>query len=77
MAIDKNTDIGKIAEDNGYGFWVENGDIQSFNNFVSLLCRNKQLNEQMGQKGYDFLKKNYTTQLTYRIIMTHFDDENV
>jgi len=35
-ATDKNTDIGRIAEDNGYGLWTLNGDLLQMNKHISF-----------------------------------------
>ena len=74
MAIDKNTDIGKIAERNGYGFWTENGNLEEFNSLLDKFCSDKKLITQMGEKGYAFLKNNYTVEKSYQIIMNHFEN---
>lgn len=77
MATDVNTDVGIIAEDNGYGFWCENGDLNQFNLFLDKLTSDNYLRTQMGEKGYKFLEENYTVEKSYEIIMSHFDDNNV
>lgn len=77
MATDINTDIGSIAEENGYGLWCENGDLNQFNLLLDKLTSDKNLRIQMGEKGYKFLEDNYTAEKSYEIIMRHFDDDNV
>ena len=72
MATDTNTDIGKIAEENGYGLWTESGNIDKFNILLSTLIESPYLRTNMGQKGYNFLLKNYTIKVSYNIIMSHF-----
>ncbi len=72
MAIDRNTDVGKIAEENGYGLWSESGDLNAFNKNLNHLVSNKELRLKMGEKGYQYLIKNYTVDNSYRIIMSHF-----
>lgn len=72
MATDLNTDIGTIAEENGYGFWCENGDLETFNSFVDKLASDSSLRAEMGEQGYKFLKENYTVEHSYDIIMKHF-----
>jgi len=74
MATDTNTDIGKIAEQNGYGFWTENGNLEEFNTLLDKFCRDKRLITEMGEKGYAFLKANYTVEKSYQIIMNHFEN---
>ncbi len=66
---DKNTDIGRIAEENGYGFWCESVKPEDFTALVDKILRADR--QAMGQRGYEFLKKNYTVQNTYDAIMGH------
>lgn len=72
MATDVNTDIGKIAEENGYGVWTENGNLQEFNILLDNFCNKTYSIEDMGNKGYNYLKDNYTIEDCYKIIMKHF-----
>jgi glycosyltransferase involved in cell wall biosynthesis len=73
MATDANTDIGAIAEENGYGLWCENGDLDKFNLWVNKLATDPQLRTQVGEKGYEFLEDNYIVEKSYEIIMRHFE----
>lgn len=77
MATDVNTDIGPIAEENGYGLWCENGDLITFNSLLNKLAADSSLRRQMGEKGYAFLKANYTVEKSYQIIMNHFENPGV
>jgi glycosyltransferase involved in cell wall biosynthesis len=70
-ATDVNTDVGKIAEQNNYGFWCENGDLISFNQYIEKYATNQSLITEMGNNGYLFLKNNYTVEKAYEIIMKH------
>ena len=68
-ATDVNTDIGKIAEENGYGYWCESVKPEDFTALVDkMLASDKKA---MGEKGYQFLKENYLVENTYRAIMRH------
>ena len=69
LATDLNTDVGKIAETNGYGFWCESGDIDKFMTYIKNLCNNKELINQMGDKGLEFLNKNYSVESVIKIIL--------
>ncbi|MDY0103777.1 MAG: glycosyltransferase family 4 protein [Lentimicrobium sp.] len=71
-ATDINTDIGAIAEENGYGLKCLSGDIKAMKKHVQFCCENKGRIEEMGQNGYDFLITNYTVQHSYDIIIKHF-----
>lgn len=72
IATDVHTDIGKIAEENGYGLWCENGDLRTFNSLTNKLAQNSDFRIQMGENGYAFLTENYTVKHSYEIIMKHF-----
>ena len=72
MATDMNTDIGPIAEKNGYGLWTESGNLETFMEMVEFVTEDREKLKLMGEKGYDYLKDNYTVERTYRIIMKHF-----
>lgn len=69
-ATDVNTDIGKIAEENGYGYWCESVKPEDFTALVDkMLAADRKA---MGERGYEFLKKNYLVEHTYNAIMRHF-----
>lgn len=72
LATDVNTDIGSIAERNGYGMWTESGNLDKFMQMVGCLAADKELMKTMGKKGYSYLCDNYTVDGGYRIIMKHF-----
>lgn len=70
-ATDVNTDVGKIAEDNGYGYWCESVKAEDFTKLVDKMLKSD--HKAMGEKGYQFLKENYLVEHTYNAIMKHFD----
>lgn len=71
-ATDPNTDIGRIAEENGYGFWCESVKPEDFTTLVDkMLASDRKV---MGERGYEFLKQNYLVENTYNAIMRHFND---
>jgi glycosyltransferase involved in cell wall biosynthesis len=72
LATDKSTDIGRIAEENAYGMWSLNGDIDSFNDHLGVLSRDENLRKKMGINGYNYMMKHYTVDRSYDIIMRHF-----
>jgi glycosyltransferase involved in cell wall biosynthesis len=71
-ATDVNTDVGRIIEENEFGFWCENGDLVKFNQSLQILSGNKSLFEKYGCNANDFLKKNYLTAHSYQKIVNHF-----
>ena len=68
-ATDVNTDIGKIAEDNGYGYWCESVKPEDFTALVDKMLASDR--RAMGERGYEFLKQNYLVEHTYNAIMRH------
>lgn len=72
MATDMNTDIGRIAEENGFGLWTESGNIDTFMEMVEYMMESKERMQEMGEKGYKFLCENYTVEKSYETIMKHF-----
>lgn len=76
-ATDPNSDMGPIAEANGYGYWCESNSVEAFTAIFDKMIRSDR--KAMGEKGYEFLCKNYLVKNTYDAIMRHFrtkdDDE--
>lgn len=71
-ATDEHTDVGSIAESNGYGLWCRSNDVKGFSICVDRLATYPSLMQEMGQKGYSFLLNNYLTNNTYSVIVSHF-----
>lgn len=70
-ATDVNTDIGRIAEAEGYGFWCESVDVRDFNRCLNSLL-DKTVVDKMGMSGFKYLQDNYRVSFSYKIIMSHF-----
>lgn len=72
-ATDSVCDVGKIAEENGYGFWCESDDLSGF---VKCVDKYKNMTKEeinlMGEKGYKFLLDNYLVKNTYNSIISSF-----
>lgn len=68
-ATDPNTDIGSIAEENGYGYWCESNSVEAFTGILDKMIHSDR--KGMGEKGYQFLKENYLVEHTYNAIMKH------
>lgn len=69
-ATDPNTDMGRIAEENGYGYWCESVKPEDFTELVDrMLASDRKV---MGEKGYQFLKENYLVEHTYNAFMRHW-----
>lgn len=70
-ATDANTDIGRIAEKNDYGYWCESVKPEDFTALVDKMLKSDR--KLMGERGYQFLKENYLVEHTYNAIMKHFE----
>lgn len=63
---DKNTDIGSIAVENGFGWWCESNTVDGFNSIVEYACC-ADLND-IGKQAWNYMNKNYTCEKGYQII---------
>ena len=72
-ATDINSDTGSIAEKNGYGYWCESVKPEDFTTLVDKMLLSDR--KAMGDRGYEYLKKNYLVSNTYEVIMKHLDEE--
>lgn len=68
---DSNCDTGSIAEENGFGLWCPSNSVEAFGKAVDRILASDL--KMMGEKGYEYLKKNYLVDYTYDIIMKHFE----
>ena len=68
-ATDPNTDIGYIADANGFGFYVPSNDVDAFTASVNRMLASDI--EMIGKCGYEYLKKNYLVDNTYKSIVQH------
>lgn len=68
-ATDPNCDMGHIAEENGFGYYVPSNSVEAFTNAVDrMLASNIKV---MGECGYSFLKDNYLVDFTYNQVIKH------
>lgn len=70
-ATDVNTDIGRIAEENGYGYWCESVKVEDFTECVDKFMGEPESIKLMGENGYQFLLNNYQVKHTYHAIVKH------
>ncbi len=68
-ATDPNTDIGSVAQENGFGYWCESNDVVGFCKCVNKILTNDRI--AMGKCGYKYLVENYQTNNTYNTIVKH------
>lgn len=68
-ATDPNTDIGSMAQENGYGYWCESNDVKAF-----VACVDRMLASDckvLGIAGYKYLLENYQVDRIYNTILLH------
>ncbi len=69
---DPNTDIGKVITEGKFGWWCESNDAAQFVEMVKhILTCNLQ---EYGERAYDYLKAEYTTEVSYRAIVSICND---
>lgn len=67
---DPNCDVGYIAEANDFGYYAPSNDVSAFTYAVDKMLASDV--KYMGEKGYQFMKKNYLIENTYNQINKHF-----
>lgn len=68
-ATDPNCDMGHIAEENGFGYYVPSNSVEAFTKAVDRMLASNI--KGMGECGYSFLKDNYLVDNTYSQIVKH------
>lgn len=71
-ATDCSTDLGTTIVSNGFGWWCESNNTNSYKRIVDEICSNPLVIEEMGNNGRAFLFNNYTTKIAYEKIMHAF-----
>ena len=66
---DPNCDAGKIAQENGYGYYCPSNSVEEFVRAVDVILSSDI--KQMGENGYRFFLENYTVDHTYNAIIRH------
>ena len=64
---DPNTDIGRVIEDGGFGWWCESDDS---NRFYEIVCKINTLSlPGRKERAYEYLLNNYKVENSYITIM--------
>lgn len=66
---DPNCDMGDIAIKYGFGFYSPSNDVEAFTQTVDLMLKSDI--KTMGEKGFEFLKRNFLVDNTYNSIIKH------
>lgn len=68
-----HTDIGEIVEQKKCGINVPQNDSSSLGKMIDVLAENSALRREMGENSFQLLKREYSVNRSYNIIMSHFD----
>ena len=71
VTSDSNSDMGPIAQENGFGYWCLSNDVNAFTQCLDNMLASDI--SAMGEKGYRFLCENYLIENTYSAIMKHLE----
>lgn len=71
--VDESTDIGRVIEDNKFGFYCISDDSNKFKKIIDDIITDKNRIRILGQNAYNYLMDNFTVDKTYNIIMKHFE----
>lgn len=67
-ATDICSDIGLVIEKANCGYWVETGNLNKINEVIGYFCENKMIDESMKNNALNLLKKEYTVEISYKLI---------
>ena len=68
-SIDRNTDFGTILDSLKVGVWAEAGNTKKLKEKLLLLYNNPALRKEMGENGYNHMKKNLSSKVAYQAIL--------
>lgn len=67
-ATDSNTDIGRIAEKEGFGLWCESNDVEQFKQICQKYIDMSDERIRMGMTGRQYLETHYSAENVYEIV---------
>ena len=67
---DPNTDIGKVIVDGGFGWWCESNDAEAFMREIKKIMKSDLIITR--ENEYQYLIDHYSSEETYKVIMSHF-----
>lgn len=68
---DSNTDIGKVIEQGGFGWWCKSNDADSFYKIIQKILKENIIS--YGKNAFIYLNKHYDVNNQYSIIMKQID----
>lgn len=72
-ATDIHSDIGSIAEKNGFGYWCESKKSEDFTACINRILQQPDNIKTMGECGFQYLLDNYQVKHTYQAIVQHLN----
>ncbi|MEQ9763818.1 glycosyltransferase family 4 protein [Streptococcus sp. ZJ151] len=73
-ATDVNSDIKDTIAEGQFGYWAPSDDVDAFMENMTKF-QDEANNQEMGDRGYDYLLKHFTVERTYYEIIKHFERE--
>ena len=70
---DKNTDVGTVITDGGFGWWCESKYVNEFVETINHIIG--QNLKYYGMNGYNYMKKYYGNKVCYEIIISHMNSD--
>lgn len=70
-ATDIHSDMGSIAEQNGFGYWCESKNTEDFTACINRILQQPDKIKTMGECGFQYLLDNYQVKHTYQAIVQH------
>jgi glycosyltransferase involved in cell wall biosynthesis len=68
-STDRNTDVGSVITEGGFGWWCESNNIENYNKLVNEILSNLELIKDMGKNGRKYMETHYNTEVAYKQIM--------
>lgn len=65
---DPNTDVGKVIDQGGFGWWCESSSVEAFQNAVDTVLQSNLV--EMGRKSMEYLLDHYTEKDGYCAILS-------
>ncbi|OGO76534.1 MAG: hypothetical protein A2Y23_08095 [Clostridiales bacterium GWB2_37_7] len=73
-ATDKNTDFGEMLVDAQAGYWSEAGNVEEFNENLSILINDKDKRKIMGLNGQRYLNENYSVAVSVDTLKSFYNE---
>jgi len=72
-SLDLSTDFGQMLEQTNSGLWSEAGKLEDFKKNLLWLMEHVEESRQMGQNGYDYMKKSLTPEIAHETIIREME----